>query len=78
MRERLISLVLFSAICFAACARKDDAVNPKDQIPIACVLSALDADQRQREGALLKEHLAAIQEVSERAPCVSTNLRQAS
>lgn len=41
-------------------------MDPKDQIPIACILTALDPDQRSREHALLREHLASVEEVKER------------
>lgn len=41
-------------------------MDPKDEIPIACALTALDAEQRRREDVLLKEHLASIREVKER------------
>lgn len=36
-------------------------------LPVACTLSALDADQREREHDLLAEHRRSIQEVRERA-----------
>lgn len=35
-------------------------------LPIACVLTALTADQRAREATLLEEHLGAVREVMER------------
>ena len=41
-------------------------MDPNDEIPIACVLSALTAEQREREGVLLKEHLMSVREVKER------------
>ncbi len=41
-------------------------MDPKDQIPIACVLTALTPEQRSREAVLLKEHLRSIEQVRER------------
>jgi hypothetical protein len=38
----------------------------KTEIPITCVLRALGPEQRRREGELLEEHLASIQERRER------------
>lgn len=38
----------------------------QNEVPIACVLTALTSDQRAREGVLLREHLASIQETRER------------
>ncbi len=37
-----------------------------NEFPVACVLSALTPDRRQREHALLQEHLASVREVVER------------
>ncbi len=34
-------------------------------VPIACCLDALSKEERQREGALLEEHLAAVKETKE-------------
>jgi hypothetical protein len=39
----------------------------RDQIPVACVLTALSPDQRKRESILLGEHRAARQETRERS-----------
>lgn len=36
------------------------------ELPIACVLTALTAEQRAREATLLEEHLGAVREVTER------------
>lgn len=47
-----------------ACADNGDATK-KEEIPIACVLDALDAAGRAREGVLLQEHLGAVLEVHE-------------
>lgn len=48
------------------CADNGDAMNAsKEEVPIACVLDALDAEGRAREGVLLQEHLGAVQEVRE-------------
>lgn len=41
-------------------------MDPRDQIPIACVLTALTPDQRVREGVLIEEHLSSIKETRER------------
>ena len=41
-------------------------MGPNDEIPIACVLSALTAEQREREDVLLKEHRRSVREVKER------------
>jgi hypothetical protein len=55
------------ALC-AACGHegKETAMEPNDEIPIACVLSALTPAQREREGVLLEEHLTSVREVKER------------
>lgn len=37
-----------------------------NELPVACVLSALNPDHRRREQALLQEHLASVREVVER------------
>lgn len=49
----------------AACGQKEADVTPDDNIPIACVLTALTPEQRDREDVLLKEHIASVQEVLE-------------
>jgi hypothetical protein len=41
-------------------------VEAKDEIPIACVLTALTPEQRSREAVLLKEHLRSVEQVGER------------
>jgi hypothetical protein len=41
-------------------------MDPRDQIPIACDLTALNADQRVREGVLLQEHHRSFVEMRER------------
>lgn len=40
-------------------------MDSDDNIPIACVLSALTPEQREREAVLLGEHQASVQEVRE-------------
>jgi hypothetical protein len=45
---------------------KETTMDPNDEIPIACVLSALTTEQRGREHALVKEHLMSVREVKER------------
>lgn len=57
-----IAMVLVAA----ACAQKEPTMDPNDTIPIACVLTGLTPEQRDREGVLLHEHLASVQEVRER------------
>jgi hypothetical protein len=58
---------LLAILLFGACARKEPAVDSRDQIPIACVLTALTSEQRARERVLLEEHLRSIRQVRERA-----------
>ena len=65
MRKQTVGLVLVIAISLSACARKDPAVE-RDQIPVACVITALTPEQRAREGVLVEEHFATIQETRER------------
>jgi hypothetical protein len=64
MKEVVATIV---ALC-AACGHegKETAMDPNDEIPIACVLAALTPEQREREGVLLKEHLTSVREVKER------------
>jgi hypothetical protein len=63
MKEQLIAATLLST---AACEGAESKVNATiDEIPIACVVSALTKEQRVREDALLKEHLASVREVRE-------------
>lgn len=50
----------------AACGHEGKDMDPNDEIPIACVLSALTPEQREREHVLLKEHLMSVREVKER------------
>jgi len=51
----------------AACSSDDKqpAMETSREIPIACVLSALTAEQREREVVLLEEHLRSVREVKE-------------
>ena len=56
---------MIAATVACGCSTKEATVDPKDEVPIACVLTALTPDQRIREDVLLKEHLAAIKEVRE-------------
>jgi hypothetical protein len=54
------------AVC-AACGSdgKEPAMDPNGELPIACVLSALTAEQRARESVLLEEHRRSVREVEE-------------
>jgi hypothetical protein len=64
---RLTSALFVAAIATGACEPKEANMDPEDNIPIACVLSALTHEQREREGVLVREHMAFVQEVREHA-----------
>lgn len=57
-----MTTLIAAATC--ACTR-DSPSHHDEEIPIACVLGALDATQRDREAVLLDEHLTSIREVKE-------------
>jgi hypothetical protein len=63
MKEIAASIIALGAACCSD--RKEPVMDPNDEIPIACVLSALTAGQREREDVLLKEHLRSVREVKE-------------
>jgi hypothetical protein len=64
MKEVAAAIVALRTAC--GHEAKETAMDPNDEIPIACVLTALTKDQREREGVLLKEHLMSVREVNER------------
>jgi len=66
MNERLVAASLIAATAACGCSRKDIDVNDHNELPIACVLTALTPEQRSQEAVLLEEHLASIEEVRER------------
>lgn len=63
MKEVAATILAVAAAC--GCDTKDTAVSPNDEIPIACVLTALTQEQREREDVLLKEHLTSMREIKE-------------
>ncbi len=65
-------VLAFSAVLLVAtttsCAKNGVTMEEttKNQLPVACALSALTPEERTREGELLEEHLASIRERRER------------
>ncbi len=66
MKEQLVAATVLAATA-CGCESNPTIAAQTDEIPIACVLTALTPDQRKREGVLLEEHLASVREVKERA-----------
>ncbi len=65
MKEQLVAATVLAATA-CGCESNSTKTSEHDEIPIACVLTALTRDQREREGVLLQEHLASVREVKER------------
>ena len=66
MKEQVATAILMMAVACSGCETKEKAVDETDDIPIACVLTALNQEQREREDILLKEHLRSVRELKER------------
>src|SRR5262245_8150063 len=64
MKEVAATIIALGVACRPQ--GKETAMDPNDEIPIACVLSALTEAQREREHVLLEEHLTSVREVKER------------
>jgi hypothetical protein len=63
MKPVAATIIAFVAACGPE--GKEPAMDPNDEIPIACVLSALTTEQREREDILLEEHVRSVREVKE-------------
>lgn len=63
------TFTMMAAIAMVSgCPKEEEPVTPvtTKQVPIACRLDALSEAEREREGDLLQEHIASIQETRER------------
>lgn len=59
-------LLLLGALGMVSCTQKNgDSAMKTDAVPIACRLSALTKEEREREADLLREHRGAVREVRE-------------
>ena len=74
----MLSALLLATLVTTSCRRTGVPVeqNDKNQLPIACSLNALSAQERHREGELLELHLASICERRERDDGYSYRYRE--